>query len=48
MPNIIQEGKRFEQGSVMVWGDISIEGHTDLVVIYGNLTAADYINQILL
>ena len=48
MPNVVQEGDRFGQGSVMVWGGISIDGHTDLVIVRGNLTAAGYIEQILL
>jgi hypothetical protein len=47
MPNVVQEGDRFRQGSVMVWGGISIDGRTDLVV-RGNLTAAGCIEQILL
>jgi hypothetical protein len=32
----------------MVWGCISIDGRTDLVALLGNLTAAGYIEQILL
>ena len=32
----------------MVWGGISIDGRTDLVVVHGNLTATGYIEQILL
>ena len=48
MPNVVQEGDRFGQGSVMVWGGISIDGHTDLVIVRGNLTAAGYIEQTLL
>ena len=32
----------------MVWGGISIDGHMDLVVVCGILTAARYIKQILL
>jgi hypothetical protein len=48
MPNNVQEGERFGQDSVMVWGGISIDGHTDLVFVCGNLTAAGYIEQILL
>ena len=43
MPNVVQEGDRFGQGSVMVWGGINIDGRTDLVVVPRNLTAADYI-----
>ena len=48
MPNVVQEGDRFGQGSVMVWGGISIDGCTAFVVIHGNLTAEGYIEQILL
>ena len=48
MPNVVQEGDRFGQGSVMVWSGISIDGRTDHVVFRGNLTAAEYIEQILL
>ena len=48
MPNVVQEGDRFGQGSVIVWDCISIDGHTDLVVIHGNFTTAGYIEQILL
>ena len=33
---------------MMVWGGISIDCRTDLVVDRGNLTAAGYIEQILL
>jgi hypothetical protein len=47
MPNV-QEGDRFGEGSVMVWGGISIDDRPDLVVVNGNLTAAGYIEQILL
>jgi hypothetical protein len=47
MPNV-QEGDRFGQGSVMVWGGISIDGRTDLVVVRVNLTTTGYIEQILL
>ena len=43
MPNVDQEGDRFGQGSVMVWGGINIDGRTDLVVVPRNLTAAEYI-----
>jgi hypothetical protein len=32
----------------MVWGGISIDGHTDLVFVCGNLTAVGYIKQIML
>jgi hypothetical protein len=48
MRNVVQEGNRFGQGSVLVWGGISIEGRTDLVVVRDNLTPAGYIEQILL
>ena len=48
MPHIIQEVDRFGQGYMMVWGGISIEGRTDLAVVHGNLTAAVYIERILL
>jgi hypothetical protein len=48
MPNVVQEGDRFEQGSVMVWGGISIDSCMDLVIVCGNLTAVGYIEQILL
>ena len=39
MPNVVQEGNRFGQGSVMVRSGISIDGHMDLVVC-GNFTTA--------
>ena len=48
MPNFVQEDDRFRQGSLMVWGGISINGRTELVVVRSNLTAAGYIKQILL
>ena len=48
MPNVVQEGDRFRQGSVMVWGGIIIDGRWDLVVVRGNLAAAWYIERILL
>ena len=48
MSNVVQEGDRFGQGSVMVWGGFSIDGRTDLVVVRGNLTSAGYTEQILL
>ena len=47
MPNVIQEVDRFGQGSMMVWGGMSMEGRTNLSVFRGNLTAAEYIEQIL-
>lgn len=43
----VQEVSRFGDGSVMVWGGISLEEKTDLVVIPGSLTAARYIDIIL-
>ena len=42
MPNVVQEGDRFGQGYVIVWGGIYIDGRTDLVVVPRNLTAAEY------
>ena len=48
MPNVVREGDRFGQDSVMVWVGISIDGRTDVVVVLGNLTAAVYIEQTLL
>ena len=42
MLNVVQEGDRFGQDSVMVWDGISI------VVVCGNLAAARYIEQTLL
>ena len=45
--NIIQHD-RFGGGSVMVWGGISLEGHTDLHVLNrGNLTGARHKDEIL-
>jgi Transposase. len=38
--NVVQEGDRFGQCSVLLWGDISIDGRTDLVFVHFNLTAA--------
>lgn len=38
----------FGRGSVMVWGGISLEGHTDLHVLANNtLTAVRYRDEIL-
>jgi hypothetical protein len=48
MANVVKEGDRFGQGSLMVWGGISIGGCADLVVVRGNLTAVGNIKQILL
>ncbi|KAI4884602.1 hypothetical protein NFI96_034565 [Prochilodus magdalenae] len=45
--NIIQHD-RFGSGSVMVWGGISLEGHTDLYRLgNGTLTAIGYRDKIL-
>ena len=33
---------------MMVWGGISVDDRTDLVVVRGNLAAAGYVEQILL
>lgn len=43
----IQTVVPFGGGSVMVWGGISGQGKTDLVVVDGNLNAQRYIDQIL-
>lgn len=43
----IQEVDRFGNGSVMVWGGISIDHRTELVVINGRLNARQYIDQVL-
>ena len=43
----VTEVERFRRGSVMVWGGISYHGKTNLVVIRGNLTAQQYVNNIL-
>jgi hypothetical protein len=40
MPNVVQEGNQFGQGSVMVWDGISIDDHMDPVIIHGNFTTA--------
>ena len=48
MPNVVQEGDKLGQGSVIMSGGISIVDRTDLVVVRGNLTAARYIELILL
>jgi hypothetical protein len=34
----VQEGDQFVQGS-LVWGGISIDGHMDLAIVWGNVTA---------
>lgn len=43
----VQEVEKFGRGSVMVWGGISLDERTDLVVIPGRLYAAGYVNMIL-
>ena len=43
----ITEHNRFGGLSVMVWGGISGDGRTELVVINGNLNADRYINEVL-
>lgn len=43
----IQEVDRFGAGSVMVWGGISIDGRTDLVVVPQRLNAQIYVETIL-
>ena len=48
MQNVVQEGDRFAQGSLMVRRGISIDSPTDLVVVHGNFTAARYFEQIML
>ena len=47
-PDNIVEHDRFGGGSVMVWGGISLDGHTDLHVLQGGtLTAVRYRDEIL-
>lgn len=43
----VLEVDRFRRGSVMVWGGISHDGKTDLVVVRGNLNAQMYRDNIL-
>ena len=43
----IQETDHWGGGSVMIWGGISLNHRTPLVVINGNLTAQRYINEVL-
>lgn len=43
----IVERDRYGGGSVMVWGGIMGNLKTDLVIVHGNLNAAEYINQVL-
>lgn len=44
----VQEIYRFGAGSVLVWGGITIDGRTDLVVVPGRLNADRYIAEIVL
>ena len=46
-PNCVRQVDRYGGGSVMVWGAMSYNGRSDLVVVQGNLTANRYIDQIL-
>ena len=46
-PNRIQQVDRFGGGSVMVWGAISYNQKSHLVIIQGNLTAQRYIDHVL-
>ena len=43
----IREQDRHRGGSVMVWGAIDTEEKSDLVFVDGNLTAAQYVEQII-
>ena len=43
----VQEYDKFGCGSVMVWGGISIDERTDLIVIPGRLSAQAYIDSVL-
>jgi transposase len=48
MPNTVHETVPFGGGSIMVWGGITVNTRTDLVVIRnGGLTARRYIDEIL-
>ena len=46
-PNCVRQVDRFGGGSVMVWGAMSYNHRSDLVIIRGNLTAQRYINDVL-
>ena len=46
-PNCVRQVDRYGGGSVMVWGAMSYNDRSELVVVQGNLTANRYINQIL-
>lgn len=45
--NCVLQFNRWGGASVMVWGGISLNHRTDLVVIDGNMTAQRYIDQVL-
>ena len=44
-PCFVQEVDRFGGGSVMVWGSFCSHGRSGLIVVQGNLTAAQYRDQ---
>ena len=46
LPNVVVKVEGFEGGSVLVWGGISIDDRTDLIVLPGNVTADVYIRDI--
>ena len=48
LPNVVLEVERFGEGSMLVWGGISIDNPTDLIVPPGNLTADVYIRDIII
>ena len=43
----VQAARQGRGGSIMVWGGISDQGKTDLIVVEGNMTGQRYIDQIL-
>ena len=43
----IMEHDSYGGGSVMVWGGITYDRRTDLIVIRGNMTGQRYVNEIL-